>query len=506
MINVDNKRILNNTLMLYFRTGVTMLVALITSRVVLKLLGVSDFGLYNVTGGLIFLFGFLMTATTGATQRYLNVALGQKNEKRCADIVSAAIMIQLTVGIVLIICAEVIGVYLINKVLNIPPGRMLAANCVFQFSIFTMLINMVTSPYRAMVIALEKMAILAWFSIIEVTMRLALIALLYFCTADRLILYGLIYLACSALMFGLYARYCRHLNAEMASFHLVRDKELFKGLLSFSGWSLFGGLATVGSFQGLDIVVNIFSGVVANAAMGIANQVINAMWQLIGGFQTAYVPHLTKLYAVGRYDELMKLSFRASKLTFLLVLLLSLPLIVNTEYILQLWLGQVPEYSVIFVRLYVLYRLIESLFTPFVPLINATGDIKVYQLVSSALILMVLPLSALALYCGAAVWSVLVIKIILVVLVCLWRVAFVGKRVNMPRRHYAAKVLLPAMLTTMICFGSVVPLSRYFNGVKLLMLSVPISFLMAAVVGSTILLNREERKACLSLLKERLGI
>jgi len=401
--------------------------------------------------------------------------------------------------------AEAVGVWVVNRVLRIPPDRLIAANYVFQITIFSMCFSILTTPYRSMVVAMEKMHILAWLSIGEALIKLTLVMLLYVYTADRLIAYACCILICNIIIFGCYAVYCRHLAPEATKFYLVKNGQLFRGLFSFSGWSFFGGVANVGAIQGLDIVVNIFSNVGVNAALGIAKQVYNAMWQFVGSFQTAYVPQLMKLHAAKQQEELVKLSFRASKLSFILVLLVSLPLIVNADFVLKIWLGIVPEYSVTFLRLWIIYMLIESPFAPLVTLIQANGNIRAYQIIVSTMFLSILPLSVLALFMGLPIWSVLVIKDILILVICLWRTFFVGRRVNLPIRKYFVQVLLRTLTTAVLCFACVLPLRFSLSELPLLVTSSTLSVICVLSWGTLLLLRGDERTALVSFIKSHLG-
>ena len=315
MPSSNNKHIAKNTLMLYFRMILTMLVSLYTSRIVLNTLGVEDYGIYNIVGGVVILFSFFNNAMSNATQRFLSFELGQNNSVQLKRTFSMIINVHIGIAFLIFLLAETVGLWFLNTHINIPTERMKAANWVYQFSIFTFLINIIRVPYHATIVAYEKMSFYAYLSIIEVLLKLGVVFLIQISPLDKLIFYGFLIFVVSVLILLVYKIYCNK-NFDAANYNFFWDTKLFKTLISFSGWSLFGSAANVSSKQGTDILLNIFYGVMVNAAMGIANQVNNAVNGFVQNFQTAFKPQIVKSYAANETDYLIRLIFQTSKFSF----------------------------------------------------------------------------------------------------------------------------------------------------------------------------------------------
>ena len=388
----NNKRIAKNTLFLYVRMLLIMAVTLYTSRVVLKTLGVEDFGIYNVVGGIVAMLGILNGAMSVSTQRYLTFELGKKNMVRLNQVFSTCFLIYILLSGVFFVLAETVGLWFLNNKLVIPEERMAAANWVYQFSIISCIITLMANPYNAVLIAREKMNIYAYISIIEVVLKLVIVYLLLVIPFDRLIVYGGLFLAMSIVVTMIYCIYCIR-NYGESRFQYYWDKPLFMQLMSYSGWNLFGSLSALVKGQGLNILLNMFFSPAVNASRGIAYQINNAITQFFTNFYTAVRPQITKYYAQGDLGNMFKLVFRSSKFSFYLIFLLSLPIIIEAPYVIQLWLGQLPEYVVPFTRVIVLISAIDSMSTPLMTTCHATGRIKLYQSVVGTLIICNVPIS-----------------------------------------------------------------------------------------------------------------
>lgn len=441
MISSDNRRIAKNTLALYVRMGVTMLVSLFTSRVVLQTLGVEDFGIYNVVGGVVVLFSFLNAAMSSATQRFLNFELGRKDFAQVGRVFSMSMSVHFAIAGAVLLLAETLGLWFLNTQLNIPAERMAAANWVYQFSVASTLLGIMLVPYNATIIAYERMTFYAWASIATTFLRLGIVYLLVIGTADKLVLYAALVFAVGVLMQIVHVVYCRRAFPRTAVYRPFRDKKLFRELVSFSGWSLFGGVANMANSQGINMVMNIFCGVGVNAAMGIANQVNAAVYQFVGNFQTAFNPQIVKLYSSGEREAFIRLIFRASKFSYFLMLLLALPLMLNADFVLSVWLGNVPEYAADFARWTLVFLLADALAGPLWMSVQATGKIRNYQMIVSAFIFTNLPLCVLLLWCGFSPVWVLACRAGINVLTTLWRVFYLRGKVGLPSWKYLREVV-----------------------------------------------------------------
>lgn len=406
----NNKRIAKNTLLLYFRMLFLMAVSLYTSRVVLNALGVEDFGIYNVVGGVVAMFSVLSGSLSAAISRFITYELGKGNQKNLNKIFSSAVTIQLGLAGIIILLAETIGIWFLNVKMNIPEVRMEAANWVFQFSILTFAINLISVPYNASIIAHEKMSAFAYISILEAVGKLTIAYLIAISPIDKLIFYAILMCVVALVVRLAYGNYCKRHFSE-CTYHFSWDKQLLKSMFSFAGWNFIGASSAVLRDQGGNVVINLFCGPAVNAARGIAFQVNNAVNQFVVNFMTALNPQITKSYAAGDKGYMMTLIFQGARLSFYMLLLLSLPILVNTHYILALWLKIVPEHAVLFVQLILIFALSESISQPLITAMLATGKIRNYQIIVGGLQMMNLPLSYILLRLGYFPEVVIVIAI-----------------------------------------------------------------------------------------------
>ena len=379
-MSTNNKRIAKNTLLLYFRMLFLMLVSLYTSRVVLNALGVEDFGIYNVVGGVVAMFTMLSGSLSAAITRFITYELGTGNQENLKKIFSSAVTIQIGLAVVIILLAEAGGVWFLNVKMNIPEARMIAANWVFQFSILTFAINLISVPYNASIIAHERMSAFAYISILEAIGKLAIAYLITVSPIDRLIFYALLMCVVALLIRLVYGYYCKKHFAE-CTYHFLWNKNLLKRMFGFAGWNFIGASSAVLRDQGGNVVINLFCGPAVNAARGIAFQVNTAVHGFVTNFMTALNPQITKSYASGDREYMMTLIFQGARLSFYMLLVLSLPILVNTHYILALWLKIVPEHTVLFVQLILLFGLSESISNPLITAMLATGKIRNYQII-----------------------------------------------------------------------------------------------------------------------------
>ena len=334
----NSKRIAKNTIMLYIRMLLMMAVTLYTSRVILQVLGVDDYGIYNLVAGFVTLFSFISRALTTAIQRFLNVALGRGDKDYFRNLFSTSINIFIFFSFIVLLIGETVGVWFVNTQLNIPDGRMEAVKWVFQFSLVVFILGLIRTPYNAAIIAHEKMDFYAYVSILEVLLKLAIVFMLRLFAYDKLILYADLFLLTMVLVTLIYYFYCRKKFLE-CRYKLVWDKRLFKELLSFSGWSLMGQMAVVGRSQGESYFINHYHTVAVNAAQGVSHQVTGALNQFVSNFQTAFNPQLVQTYAAGEMKDHVQLLYRACKFSFYLLLILVVPVVFNIDVLLSTWLS-----------------------------------------------------------------------------------------------------------------------------------------------------------------------
>lgn len=406
--SANNKRIAKNTLLLYFRMLFMMAVSLFTSRVILNTLGVEDYGIYNVVGGIVAMFGFINGSMSSATQRYITFALGKGDEKRLHTVFSTTLQIHTLIAAIIVILGETIGLWFLYNKMQIPIDRMDAAFWVLQCSIISTVIMIVSVPYNAAIIAHEKMSAFAYISVLEVVLKLAIVYMLVVFSIDKLILYAFLILTIQVLIRFCYSIYCHKHFKETKYIH-VWDKALFKEMTGFAGWSIFGNLSAVIFTQGLNMLLNVFFGPVVNAARAVAVQVQNAIQQFVGNFQMALNPQITKTYAKGEMEEMHKLMYRSARFSFYLLFFLSLPVLFETDFILTVWLKTVPEHTVTFLRIMICTSLIYTCANPMIIANQATGKVKKYQAVCGTTLIMILPISWVLLELGFPAYSVFIV-------------------------------------------------------------------------------------------------
>lgn len=403
----NNKRIAKNTLMLYFRMFITTIVGLYTSRVVLNTLGVTDFGIYHVVGGIVSMMTFLNSAMVAASQRFLSFELGREDNERLSRVFCTSINIHATICIVAFVFAETVGLWFVNAKLVIPDDRMVAANWVYQASILTFVINVMSVPYNSAIVAHEKMSAFAYISILDVTLKLLIVYLLLVIPYDKLIIYSILMVLVTMFIRLCYTIYCKRHFKECV-YHLVFDKPLFREMFSFAGWSVIGNLGFSFKNQLSNIILNLFFGPTVNAARSVAIQVSSHIKTFAHSFTMALNPQITKQYAAGNIDASRELVYAGSRYTFFLLALISIPVIININYILKLWLGIVPEYTAQFVIFTIITSLLYTLSECVTKAIQATGRIKWFQIGISIIMLSELPMAWVLLEMGfppyAALW------------------------------------------------------------------------------------------------------
>lgn len=438
-----------------------MLVALYTSRVILNALGVEDFGINNVVGGFVAMFSLISSALTSSIGRFLTFELGRNNQSKLKEVFSTSLLIQLSLSALVLIVAETVGIWFVNYKMVIPADRLYAANWVFQASMLGFVLGLLSTPYNAAIIAHERMNIYAYFGILQIFINLGIVLFIAYSPFefDRLIVYSILVVCVSVLMQALYWTYCyRHFPESRVRPKF--NKQQWKEMSGFAGWNGVGCSAAILRDQGVNILLNLFFGPVVNAARGIAGSVSGAIGQFTGNFMTALNPQITKSYASGDHSYMFSLVERGSRFGFYIMLLLSLPVILETPFILTLWLKQYPNFTVIFVRLVLCYSLVEVLSYTLITLQVATGKIRNYQIAVGGLMLLNFPISWLALHFGASPYSVYIVAICIAIGCLILRLWFLRAMVGLSMRRYLRYVVGNVLITTFV--AAVLPVLLYF--------------------------------------------
>ena len=433
--------------MLYFRMFLTMAVSLYTSRVVLNMLGVEDFGIYNVVGGVVSMMAFFNSSMTTSTQRFLNVEMGKGDEENLNHVFINAVKAHFIIAIVTLVLIETVGLWLLYNKLTIPLERFNAALWVFHISVASLFVSIISTPYNAAIIAHEKMSVFAYFSILDVSLKLAIVYLLVISPIDKLIAYALLLLLVVLIMRICYTIYCRKHFEECRSSG-KSDKGLIRNMFSFTGWMIFGCMADMLGNQGVNLLINIFFGPVYNAARGISIQVKTAVDSFVLNFLTAVKPQILKKYSSGEWNYMYKLVFSSSRISYYLLLILTLPILFNTHYILELWLKTVPPYCELFTQLTLIELLIRTIYTPIAQVNQASGKIRNYQIAISSLFLLTFILSYVIYKFGYPVYSCFLVAIIVAIIGLFVRLVILHRDNDFPARDFLIKVIVPIIPVT----------------------------------------------------------
>ncbi len=506
-IIIQKKRLARNTLILYIRTIVTLIISLYTSRVVLQVLGIDDYGIYNIIGGFVSLFAVVSQTMVASTQRYLTFELGKIENNHSREVYSTALIIHVGIALFLLVLFESIGLWFLNAKLNIAPERMQAANWLFQFSVFTFILNIIRSPYEALIIAHEKMSTFAFVNIMEASLKLSILFFILLSNIDRLIQYGFYLFIIALLAFSTYAIYCACKFNEV-KFIFVKDKTYYKGMLSFAGYNFVGASSAIIADHGVNIVLNVFFGVAVNAARGIAVQVSAAISKFVSDFTTALNPQITKSYATGDIDYTMSLVYKGSKFSFLLYLIFSLPIFIQTPYILELWLGKVPDFAVIFVRWTLIIALLNTFANPLTICAFATGQIKKLSLWLGSVRLLVVPIVYIAFKIGNSPIYAYIVCFCTDCILLMIRLNIVCDLVGISKKTFILQVLLRTAIVLALALGLSVIIDimlNVFNQNFLRLIFEVISVMLVTVLLSvTIGLNKHERGFVYNVCKNKI--
>lgn len=439
-----------------------IIVSLYTVRVVIETLNVTDYGIYTAVGGIVLVLSFLSQTIASASQRFFAYELGLKNFQKLRYTFSIIFIVYAIVALVILVFAETLGLWFLNNVMTIPVERLEAANWIYQFALLSFIVKILTSPYNAVIIARENMKVYAYVSIIEAFLKLLIVYLLIIFTIDKLKLYAVLTFFVTCVVSAIYSFFC-YRKYEESRILFCWDKVLFKSIFSYSSWSLFGTMAGVANTQGSNLLLNVFFGPVVNTAYSVAHQVSTVIQQFSGNFFMAIRPPLIKSYAERNYDNMMQLFYLSSRFSFLLLYAIILPLILEVEFILNLWLGNVGEHMVFFTQLILIYCIVLAVSNPITIIVQAAKRVKLYHGIVDSFVLLTLPLSYLFLELGCSPESNLIISIGMLVIAHVMRLFVFAKIVTFSFKEYWRKFVFPAILVVVLSLIPTIYLQSIFQ-------------------------------------------
>lgn len=499
-MGTSNKQIAKNSLLLYSRMFFMMIVALFTVRIVLKNLGVEDYGIYNAVGGVVLSMTFLSRVLAVATQRFFSISIGQNDKGKLRLQFSCITFVYICLSVIIVFVAETVGLWFVINKMTIPENRFVASIFAYQFAILSFIITIVTNPHQALIIAHEKMDIYAYASIIEVVLKLAIVYLLVISPVDKLISYAFLMLLSTILSYGIYFIYC---NVKYSN-EIKKpswNKQVAKDVVSYSGWTLFGALSGVCANQGLSIIVNLFVGPIANAAFAIANQISGQVNAFAANFLVAIRPPIIKSYAQKDYERMYELFYATSKFSFILMYMVLLPLFLNMEEILSIWLVEVGKYMVTFSQLMLIYALILLFSNPITTIVQAAGNVKYYHLLVDGLTLVCLPVTYLLYRLKFPAESAMAVLCIVFFVAHILRLYVLKKTVAFSYREYFNRIVLPVLITIVISYSISFLVKNLGNeNLYWTLLNSCIAAGSAIFASFIILLNKRERTMLLKIL------
>ncbi|MEE3484351.1 MAG: oligosaccharide flippase family protein [Bacteroidales bacterium] len=497
----STSRIAKNTLFLYFRMLLTMGVSLYTSRVILEALGVADYGIYNVVGGVVAMFGILSGSLSAAISRFITFELGKGNLDRLKRIFSTSVNIQIILIAIIVVLMETIGLWFLNYKMVIPEDRLVAANWVFQFSMVTFAINLLSVPYNAVIVAHEKMSAFAYISIVDCVLKLIVAFVIAYNPFDRLVYYGLLIMIVGLINRSIYAIYSKR-HFEEATYSFLLDKDLMKEMLGFAGWNFVTSANHMLNNQGVNMLINVFFGVVFNAARAVAVQVENAVVSFVNCFTTAVNPQITKCYATGEYDNMYKLVCAAGKYSYFLMLMLSLPLIFEADTVLNIWLKNVPEKAVLFVQLSLVLGMMDSIGSSGYTACMATGNLKKYTIVIGIIGAFEFPLTWILFFSGFAIESTYYVYILVKVCVLVARMFLLNELTGLKPIMYIKEVFWPIFRVTALSIIPLLLIGHYVEQSYLrLLFTVAVGVAMVGGTSVFVGMNSHERNFVLDKVR-----
>ena len=494
-VSSNNKRIARNTAFLYIRMAVVMVITLYTTRVVLRVLGVVDYGIYNVVCGFVTMFNVFNTCLNTGANRFYNIAIGKKEIGGVKRVFNAALAIQVILILIIVVIVESVGLWYVNNKMVIPAERLYIANWIFQFSVFSLVMLVLQTPFSAALLSYEKMDYYALVSIVDVLLKLGFVIALQYVSVDKLLFYGILMMIVSIVNFLMYFIYCRKHFDEMKT-HLPIDKQTFKELFSFSAWSLLDPITMMAKGQGSNMVLNFYFGPVVNAAYGIANQISHAIDGFTQNIAVAFRPQIIQSYSCGEYDRTKKLMYSMSKINYMLHLMLILPIVIEIKYILNLWLGDdYPVYAVSFAPLVMIIATINCLHAPISTVMVATGKIKKIKTVSLIVISSVIPISIVCFVLGLPPVATFIVLLCLTIINIATSVIIMCQTFpTIKIGNYMKSVIWPCMVFSVLVI--ILPITVSFimsaSFIRLILLCV-VSLISAVFVGYVIVMNKDEK-------------
>jgi O-antigen/teichoic acid export membrane protein len=500
----ENKRLAKNTLFLYFRMFLTLLVGLYTSRVVLNVLGVVDYGINNVVGGVVAIFGSLNGAMASTSSRYITFYLGKGDKNRLREIFSTVAYVHIGIAFLVVLLCETIGLWFFYNKMQIPVARLDVAFWLLQFSFAGAFLSMINTPFTGLIIAHEKMDIYAYISIFDVIAKLAIVFLIQVTPFDKLLTYGFLFLVVNIIDFFIYRTYCVK-SFDDSHLKFIFDKPLFKELAGYFCWSIAGNVALAFNGQGINMVLNMFFGPAVNAARGVAYQVQNIINQFVGNFQVALNPQIVKTYANKEMERMYNLMYASSKYGFLLLFFLSLPVMVCAHYILKLWLGIVPEHTVNFLRIILVVCMVNAMANSSIVAAGATGHIRKYTIINSFFVLAPLPLSYIGLKAFHFPELVFFILLLAEIVTLASRLILMHSMIGLSIKEYSIHVFLPNFLVVIVSAWIPICLHLFldedFTNTVLICL---ISFLVVAIAIYFVGLNQKEKELVSNIVRTKI--
>ena len=478
----NKKRLAKNTLLLYIRTIIVMCVSLFTSREVLRILGVEDYGIYNVVGGFVTMFSLISGSLSSAISRFITYELGKKEDQKLNEVFCTSVNIQIILSVIVIIAAEIFGVWFLNTQMNIPEPRMEVANWLLQFSIITFVVNLISIPYNASIIAHEDMNVFAYISLLEAGLKLVILYLLIISPFDKLASYGFYLVLVSLLIRLIYGIYCKRRYQE-CHYRVIVDKLIMKKMFHYAGWNVVGASPYMFNTNGIDLISNIFFGVHVNAARGIALQASNAVRQFVYNFTTALNPQIIKTYAAGEREECFSTVNMGAKFSSYMMLFFAVPLIIDADCVLYLWLNTVTEHTSLFFRLSMISIIMEMPCTTLATLAISTDNVRKYFIWMGVWSGLIFPISFLCFYLGAPAFTSYVVYIIMYFLMIFLRLILLRETVQFPIARFFSQVLFPIFRVMIFAF-SMPLLVWYFldeSFVRLVMITIVSS--LSIVIG-----------------------
>lgn len=480
--NSDVKRLAKNTILLYIRMFVMMLIGLFTSRFILQALGVENLGIYNVVGGVVTSFTILNAAMSSASTRYISVALANNIKREKIEVFSTTLILHFIVALIILLSLETVGLWTVNHFLVIPEEKLYAANWVFQFSIISCILGVISVPYSSALVSHERMGVYAYMTIVDVILKLLLTIVVCFYAGDRLIMYAFLLLISFVLYFVVNVWYCYIHFEECKTYIFKLEKKRALDMSKYVGWSMYSNAAHVSYMQGLDILLNLFFGPAVNASRGIAGTIQSKVMGFIDNFQMAINPQIIKTYAEGSSVQVMNLVCKSSRITFYLLSLMVIPLVLTIDEILLLWLGQIPEYSNTFCQLILLMNFVNAMSNPFMKVIQADGHLKRNSLYTGTALFLILPLSYICLKIGFYPPTVYIVNLVIYLLTYFIRLKIVYDFMPFDITYYSKKCIVRPFATVLIPLCLALVINNYISRDILVILSFDLLVVVLLIV------------------------